>query len=550
MNIMHRDIKPENILVLDSADPNTGQPRIKLLDFGLSKSAANGSTGRSFVGTPCYLAPEVELTSKGQGVYGLAADCWSLGALLHVMLVARFPEFERDRKKESITLVLPAKHWSAISEHAKELVRGLMEPNSFARLTIKEVMSHPWLGIYQSTGNEVPKPPPPTPGLSPALSPPMSPLNLETKGVLNTGSVRDFQQLNSLADTTVMSLRDEFDEDESFRGRDANAIVVKSSPRSASPSNKSGHDQSENPLHLGPLLNLQRSIALCFEDALASYVDYPEVATQIHKGAVMCRKQLMDSTKMLRKVEQTASSVLDLFPDLELAVEEGAPQLAAEFFSVVRNWVVELRETVTQTQRANHESMLQIHAIIHESTSGLSKGNSRSNLDESAKPLMDNASVLEHIQAMQALAERNGGLTADQIFELFMGLFNSAANDKAENPTNSPETDVDDDQMERGDDHERNDSVTESIYTPAAALNEQRTDSLSDSVETANELERRSTAGTIALFSLEVSLFLQILLNLSFNRHLIINSRFWILLRYLNSRILRQPQSYWRLSTS
>ena len=104
-----------------------------------------------------------------------------------------------------------------------------------------------------------------------------------------------------------------------------------------------------------------------------------------------------------------------------------------------------------------------------------------------------------------------------------MGLFNSAANDKAENPTNSPETDVDDDQMERGDDHERNDSVTESIYTPAAALNEQRTDSLSDSVETANELERRSTAGTIALFSLEVSLFLQILLNLSFNPHLTIN---------------------------
>ena len=490
---MHRDIKPENILVLDAFDPNTGQPRVKLLDFGLSKSAANGSTGRSFVGTPCYLAPEVELTSKGQGVYGLAADCWSLGALLHVMLVARFPEFERDRKKETLSLVLPAKHWGSISEYAKDLVRRLMEPNSFARLTVQEVMIHPWLGIYQSSGIEVPKPPPPSPGLSPApLSPAMSPINTETRGVPGASSVHDFQQLSSLNDIEVMNLQEEFDEDARFRGRDAHAVIVKASPRSASPSNKTAHD-TDSSLQLGPLLNLQRSIALCFEDALASYVDYPEVATQIHKGAVMCRKQLMDSTKMLRKVEQTASSVLDLFPDLELAVEEGAPQLAAEFFSVVRNWVVELRETVTQTQRANHESMLQIHAIIHESTTGLSKGSSKSNLEESSKPILDTASVLEHIQTMQSLAERNGGLTADQIFELFMGLFNSTVNDKAEDSSSTVIGDGD--QMERDEDHERNDSVAESIYTPAAALNDQRTDSLSDSVETGNDLERRSTAG-------------------------------------------------------
>lgn len=500
LNIMHRDIKPENILVLDAFDPNTGQPRVKLLDFGLSKSAANGSTGRSFVGTPCYLAPEVELTSKGQGVYGLAADCWSLGALLHVMLVARFPEFERDRKRETLSLVLPAKHWGAISDYAKDLVRRLMEPNSFARLTVKEVMMHPWLGIYQSSGNEVPKPPPPSPGLSPAPLPPaMSPISSESHGVPSAASVHDFQQLSSLNDVDVMSLQEEFDEDAGYRGRDAHAIVVKASPRSAPPSNKAPHETADSSLQLGPLLNLQRSIALCFEDALASYVDYPEVATQIHKGAVMCRKQLMDSTKMLRKVEQTASSVLDLFPDLELAVEEGAPQLAAEFFSVVRNWVVELRETVTQTQRANHESMLQIHAIIHESTSGLSKGSSRSNLEESSKPVLDAASVLEHIQTMQALAERNGGLTSDQIFELFMGLFNAAVSDKAEDSPDKAAAVSDGDLMERDEDHERNDSVAESIYTPAA-LNDQRTDSLSDSVETGNELERRSTAGKCIIF--------------------------------------------------
>ena len=55
----------------------------------------------SFIISP-YPAPEVEYTSKGLGgTYGLPADCWSLGAVLYVMLVARFPEFEQDNTGEN-----------------------------------------------------------------------------------------------------------------------------------------------------------------------------------------------------------------------------------------------------------------------------------------------------------------------------------------------------------------------------------------------------------------------------------------------------------------
>lgn len=50
---------------------------------------------RTFVGTPSYLAPEVEEKPSGRGKpYGTPVDCWSLGAMLYVMLVARFPEFQ------------------------------------------------------------------------------------------------------------------------------------------------------------------------------------------------------------------------------------------------------------------------------------------------------------------------------------------------------------------------------------------------------------------------------------------------------------------------
>jgi len=66
LNIIHRDVKPENILVLNRLDAQ-GLPVAKLLDFGLSKNAGAGSAAKTFVGTPCYLAPEVEYTSKGLG---------------------------------------------------------------------------------------------------------------------------------------------------------------------------------------------------------------------------------------------------------------------------------------------------------------------------------------------------------------------------------------------------------------------------------------------------------------------------------------------------
>jgi hypothetical protein len=88
-------------------------------------------------------------------------------------------------------------------------------------------------------------------------------------------------------------------------------------------------------LPLAPLIQLQRSIATCFEEAHGSYKEMPEVASQVRRGATICRAQLLESLKMLRKIDQTSTQVIDMFPDLELAVEEGEPSLAMEFFNMV-----------------------------------------------------------------------------------------------------------------------------------------------------------------------------------------------------------------------
>ena len=77
--IIYRDLKLDNILLC--ADGH-----IKIADYGICKSNMGyGDLTATFCGTPDYMAVEVLLNKK----YGLAADWWSFGILIYVMLIGK-----------------------------------------------------------------------------------------------------------------------------------------------------------------------------------------------------------------------------------------------------------------------------------------------------------------------------------------------------------------------------------------------------------------------------------------------------------------------------
>lgn len=90
------DIKPENILcsvpppkVANGLVPESTV--FKLIDFGFSSSVKdeNGQSQKlkGLVGTMEYAAPEI-FDNEG---YGLCADMWSVGILLHLVLAGELP---------------------------------------------------------------------------------------------------------------------------------------------------------------------------------------------------------------------------------------------------------------------------------------------------------------------------------------------------------------------------------------------------------------------------------------------------------------------------
>ncbi|KAM6590273.1 hypothetical protein CsatA_012878 [Cannabis sativa] len=134
-HVIHRDIKPENLL-LDH------QGRLKIADFGWSVQSS--SKRHTMCGTLDYLAPEM-VENKA---HDYAVDNWTLGILCYEFLYGA-PPFEaatqRDTFRRTVQVDLCFPHTPNVSQEAKNLISRLLVRESSKRLSLRNIMEHPWI---------------------------------------------------------------------------------------------------------------------------------------------------------------------------------------------------------------------------------------------------------------------------------------------------------------------------------------------------------------------------------------------------------------------
>uniref|UniRef100_A0A8C4N2R0 non-specific serine/threonine protein kinase n=1 Tax=Eptatretus burgeri TaxID=7764 RepID=A0A8C4N2R0_EPTBU len=174
LNVAHRDLKPENLLFKD----NTLDAPLKLCDFGFAKVDQGDLMTPQF--TPYYAAPQVLEaqkrhrkekagiipTSPTPYTYNKSCDLWSMGVIIYVMLCG-YPPFHSEQHGHCVPKDMrrkimlgrfdfPEEEWGQISELAKDIVRKLLRVKPEERLTVDEVLAHPWLNSLEAMDNVLP----------------------------------------------------------------------------------------------------------------------------------------------------------------------------------------------------------------------------------------------------------------------------------------------------------------------------------------------------------------------------------------------------------
>jgi serine/threonine protein kinase len=145
-SVIHGDIKPENILV----GKDFG---LKLIDFGFAqKFNKKNNIINNTEGSDTYSSPEIR---KGHitGYDGVKSDIFSLGVLLFVITVGRFPfnlSGYTDKKYRLIMTKNFEQFWKNfdnynLSEEFKELINHLICYDPCQRYSIDEIFEHPWI---------------------------------------------------------------------------------------------------------------------------------------------------------------------------------------------------------------------------------------------------------------------------------------------------------------------------------------------------------------------------------------------------------------------
>ena len=144
MHIAHLDLKPENFLLLSHAPDSA----IKIADFGFADYQKPGQVLREVCGSPGYIAPEIISDRASAEGYTLAADMWSMGVILYILLTG-FPPFSAENDEDSFDLTKKGNYdrepMESLTPSAQNLITRMLVLDPSQRMTASEVLRHPWI---------------------------------------------------------------------------------------------------------------------------------------------------------------------------------------------------------------------------------------------------------------------------------------------------------------------------------------------------------------------------------------------------------------------
>lgn len=147
----HRDLKPENLILANDFT-------LKITDFGFA-APISGRDGSGMLatqlGTASYMAPEIHLGKKYEGS---KVDVFAAAIILFVILTQRPPFACASPQDPHYRLIAAGRaelFWTAHAEaengndiyspEFKDLFQKMMALNPAQRLTIDQILQHPWM---------------------------------------------------------------------------------------------------------------------------------------------------------------------------------------------------------------------------------------------------------------------------------------------------------------------------------------------------------------------------------------------------------------------